>query len=157
MWQGVEQDCDMSMCFKNSLHCCRAQPIDILTANLHLAEEFDVSAHEPYKVFNGLGLQDVQELHAAVCSMQVNTSTCPHSQQHVLIHSQYSSDSYLRMEIVHVLVRIVIVFVAGPALLDRRDIPTYLIVRIIMVHSRRNSQSCKGMGMPGGRFFRLVS
>ena len=54
--------------------CDRAQPIDILTANLHLAEEFDVSADEPYKVFNGLSLQEVQELHAAVHSMQVSKS-----------------------------------------------------------------------------------
>ena len=30
-----------------------------------------MSAEEPYKVFNGLSLQAVQELHAAVSSMQV--------------------------------------------------------------------------------------
>ena len=54
------------------LLCCRAQPIDVLTANLHLAEEFDVSADEPYKAFTGLSLQSVQELHAAVSSMQVS-------------------------------------------------------------------------------------
>lgn len=49
----------------------RPHPIDILTANLHLAEEFDVGADEPYKAFNGLSLQEVQELHASVMSMQV--------------------------------------------------------------------------------------
>ena len=49
----------------------RPHPIDILTANLHLAEEFDVGADEPYKAFVGLSLQEVQELHASVMSMQV--------------------------------------------------------------------------------------
>ena len=51
---------------------CRSQPIDVLTANLHLAAEFDVGAEEPYKVFTGLSLQEVQELHAAIFSMQVH-------------------------------------------------------------------------------------
>ena len=42
-----------------------------MIANLHLAEEFDMNAEEPYKVFEGLSLQEVQELHAAICVMQV--------------------------------------------------------------------------------------
>jgi len=32
-----------------------------------------VGAEEPYKVFTGLSLQEVQELHAAIFSMQVHT------------------------------------------------------------------------------------
>lgn len=55
----------------------RPHPIDILTANLHLAEEFDVGADEPYKAFEGLSLQQVQELHASVMSMQVGYGRQP--------------------------------------------------------------------------------
>ncbi|KAL3159310.1 hypothetical protein ABBQ32_011264 [Trebouxia sp. C0010 RCD-2024] len=55
----------------------RPHPIDILTANLHLAEEFDVGADEPYKAFEGLSLQQVQELHASVISMQELDSQDP--------------------------------------------------------------------------------
>ena len=55
----------------------RPQPIDGLIANLHLAEEFDINAEEPYKVFEGLSLPDVRELHAAVCAMQVRCCACP--------------------------------------------------------------------------------
>ncbi|DBA94110.1 hypothetical protein WJX77_004695 [Trebouxia sp. C0004] len=60
----------------------RSQPIDILTANLHLAAEFDVGAEEPYKVFTGLSLQEVQELHAAILSMQELDSQDP-------VHKQF--------------------------------------------------------------------
>ena len=49
----------------------RPHAIDGLIANLHLAEEFDMNAEEPYKVFEGLSLQEVQDLHAAICVMQV--------------------------------------------------------------------------------------
>ena len=49
----------------------RAHAIDGLIANLHLAEEFDIGAEEPYKVFEGLSLPEMQDLHAAICQMQV--------------------------------------------------------------------------------------
>lgn len=65
----------------------RPHPIDILTANLHLAEEFDVGADEPYKAFVGLSLQEVQELHASVMSMQVGALRF--HLLHSILHSSY--------------------------------------------------------------------
>ncbi len=40
----------------------RAKPIDVLAANLHLMEEFDVNVTTPYSVFAGISLSECREL-----------------------------------------------------------------------------------------------
>lgn len=40
----------------------RAKPIDILAKNLELSDEFDVEMNEPYKIFRGLSLLDLEDL-----------------------------------------------------------------------------------------------
>ena len=53
----------------------RARPIDVLAANLHLTEEFDMHLDAPYSVFQGLTLADTQELHSDLLQFQVGCQT----------------------------------------------------------------------------------
>lgn len=40
----------------------RAKPIDILSKNLNLSEDFDVDVSEPYKIYRGLTVKEMEEL-----------------------------------------------------------------------------------------------
>lgn len=40
----------------------RAKPIDVLSKNLNLSEDFDVEINEPYKIYKGLTVKEMEEL-----------------------------------------------------------------------------------------------
>lgn len=44
----------------------RAKPIDILAKNLKLSDDFDVEIDEPYTVFQGLAVADMEELQGEI-------------------------------------------------------------------------------------------
>jgi Conserved mid region of cactin len=57
----------------------RAKPIDIVAKNLFVGGEIDVDVDEPYTVFNGLTLHEVQELVEDIQTYQACRRLCSHS------------------------------------------------------------------------------
>lgn len=41
----------------------RARPIDVLSKNLNLSDDFDIEINEPYLIFKGLTVKEMEELH----------------------------------------------------------------------------------------------
>eukprot|EP00741_Cyanophora_paradoxa_P022631 tig00021493_g21856.t1 len=46
----------------------RAKPIDIIAKNLHLDKDFDIEMNEPYKIFKGLPVAEIEELKADIAT-----------------------------------------------------------------------------------------
>ena len=51
----------------------RAKPIDIAATSLHLTAEFEPEQEPPYQLFEGLSLEDMQELHHDILEFQVRS------------------------------------------------------------------------------------
>jgi len=65
-WEKKENEFHLTQAKQRSeirIHEHRPRPIDILYKNLNLDSDFDFEMNEPYKIFQGLSLQDMEELH----------------------------------------------------------------------------------------------
>lgn len=57
----------------------RAKPIDILSKNLNLSDDFDVEINEPYKIYKGLTVKEMEELrHDIKMHMDLDRATPTH-------------------------------------------------------------------------------
>lgn len=57
----------------------RAKPIDVLSKNLNLSEDFDVEINEPYKIYKGLTVKEMEELRQDIkMHLELDRATATH-------------------------------------------------------------------------------